>query len=128
MTVNSLDHVNIRVPDPEATAAFLIDILGMKRSAERATWIVDAAGHPAIHIGSADSTYPSDEWRPFKSREDSGAVHHVALACTGIDAVLTRLDATGIDYRINDIPMASLRQVFVVEPGGVMLELNFREG
>ncbi|CAN5381516.1 hypothetical protein BH10PSE13_BH10PSE13_23570 [soil metagenome] len=128
MTVQSLDHVNIRVRDPDATAAFLIDVLGMARSPDRATWMLDAAGHPAIHLGSVDATYPSDAWRPFEGYENSGAVHHVALACTGYEDVVARLEALGLEHSVNAIPMASLRQIFVVEPGGVLLELNFREG
>ncbi|HEX7873987.1 MAG TPA: VOC family protein [Sphingobium sp.] len=125
MTVQALDHVNLRVKDMEATAAFFMSILGMRRSAERASWILDETGHPVIHLGSADTPYPSDAWRPFVAREDSGAVHHVALSCTGYDDVIARLEANGLRYDTNDIA-GVLRQIFVAEPGGVLLELNFR--
>lgn len=125
MTVQALDHVNLRVRDLEATAAFFVNILGMRRSAERASWILDAGGHPVIHLGSPDTPYPSDAWRPFIARDDGGAVHHVALACTGYDEVVDRLKANDLHYDTNDIP-GILRQVFVAEPGGVLLELNFR--
>ncbi|MET0241780.1 MAG: VOC family protein [Sphingobium sp.] len=126
MSVQSLDHVNIRVKDVEATAAFFTDILGMRRSPERSGWMLDAGGHPAIHLGSADMPYPSDHWRPFEGREDSGAVHHVALSCTGFADVLARVKANGLRHDINEITAASMRQLFVAEPGGVLLELNFR--
>ncbi|HEX7852977.1 MAG TPA: VOC family protein [Sphingobium sp.] len=127
MTVQTLDHVNLRVRDVEATAGFFVDVLGMQRSAERATWILDASGHPAIHLGSPDSPYPSDAWRPFIARDDGGAVHHVALACTGYEDVVARLEAHGLQYDTNAIGTV-LRQIFVAEPGGVLLELNFRVG
>ena len=52
----------------------------------------------------------------------------VALACTGYDAVVARLKAHGLDYDVHEVPAASLRQVFVEEPGGVLMELNFQEG
>jgi catechol 2,3-dioxygenase-like lactoylglutathione lyase family enzyme len=125
MTVQTLDHVNIRVKDMEATAAFFVDVLGMQRSTERASWMLDAAGHPVIHLGSVDSPYPSDAWRPFLGREDGGAVHHVALACTGYDDVVARLEEHGLSYDTNDIGDI-IRQIFVAEPGGVLMELNFR--
>ncbi len=128
MTVQSLDHVNIRVKDMDATAAFFVDVLGMRRSPERASWIVDADGHPVIHLGSADAPYPSDAWRPFTAQEGSGAVHHVALACTGFEAMGERLTRLGVDHDTHVFPSFSLRQILVAEPGGVLLELNFRDG
>ncbi len=124
--IQGLDHVNIRVKDMEATAAFFIDVLGMARSPERASWIVDAGGHPVIHLGSADAAYPSDGWRPFEAQEGSGAVHHVALSCTGFEAMGARLARLGIDHEVNVYPAFALRQIMVVAPGGVLLELNFR--
>lgn len=126
MGVQGLDHVNIRVKDMEATAAFFIEVLGMQRSPERASWIVDAAGHPVIHLGSADAAYPSDSWRPFEAQHGSGAVHHVALACTGFDSMVERLTMLGVDHETNSFPAMALRQILVTEPGGVLLELNFK--
>lgn len=125
MTIESLDHVNIRVKDMDATAAFFIDVLGMQRSEQRASWLTDAHGRPVIHLGSADASYPSDSWRPFEAQEGSGAVHHVALLCSGFDRVVGRLERLEIEHRTNVMPAISLRQIMVAEPGGVLLELNF---
>ncbi|MCE7796612.1 VOC family protein [Sphingobium sufflavum] len=126
MTIQGLDHVNIRVRDVEATAAFFIDVLGMQRSPERASWILDASGHPAIHLGAADAPYPSDAWRPFEAQRGSGAVHHVALCCTGFDRMVERLTMLGVEHRTSIFLSMSLRQILVVEPGGILLELNFK--
>ncbi len=126
MFVQSLDHVNIRVKDPAATIAFFNDVLEMPSSPVRKYWLTDAAGNAVVHVGSADGSYPSDDWRPFKARDDSGAVHHVALSCSGFDAVLGRLRERGLEYHTNELPQMSFKQIFVAEPGGVLLELNFR--
>lgn len=124
MIVERLDHVNIRVKDMEATAAFFTEVLGMRRSTERASWILDAAGHPAIHLGDANMPYPSDDWRPFHAVQGGGAVHHVALSCTGHDTMIARLEARGLTYSTNEIA-GQLRQIFVAEPDDILLELNF---
>jgi catechol 2,3-dioxygenase-like lactoylglutathione lyase family enzyme len=126
MIVQGLDHVNLRVKDPAATIAFFNDALGMPSAPERKYWLVDATGKAVVHVGAADMTYPSDSWRPFKASSDSGAIHHVALSCTGYDAVLTRLRQRNLDHHINEVPQMHLKQVFVAEPGGILLELNFR--
>lgn len=126
VTIQGLDHVNIRVKDMEATAAFFVDVLGMRRSDVRPSWIEDAGGHPVIHLGSAESPYPSDAWRPFVAQAGSGSVHHVALGCTGFDAMAERLAGLGIDHVVSRFPAMALCQILVVEPGGVLLELNFK--
>lgn len=126
MVVQGLDHVNIRVKHPAATIAFFTDVLGMTADSRISTWLKDQQGNAVVHVGSADASYPSDAWHPFEARADSGAVHHVALACTGYDEVRRRLDGFSLDYRTGGVPDFGLRQIFVVEPGGVLLELNFR--
>lgn len=126
MIVQSLDHVNIRVKDPDATIAFFNNVLGMPSSPVRKTWLMDATGRAVVHIGSSEMPYPSDNWRPFATRNDSGAVHHVALSCSGYDAVLARLRERGLDHHTNDVPQMNFKQIFVAEPGGVLLELNFQ--
>jgi catechol 2,3-dioxygenase-like lactoylglutathione lyase family enzyme len=126
MLVQSLDHVNIRVKDPAATIAFFNDVLGMPSSPVRKSWLTDAAGNPVVHVGSAEEPYPSDSWRPFKARDDSGVIHHVALSCSGFHAVLARLRERGLDHHTNEVEQMNFRQIFVAEPGGVLLELNFR--
>ena len=50
----------------------------------------------------------------------------MALDCSGHEAFMERLEAHGIEYRLNDIPSISLKQLFFTEPNGVLLELNFR--
>jgi catechol 2,3-dioxygenase-like lactoylglutathione lyase family enzyme len=126
MAIEGLDHINIRSTDKEATAAFFVDVLGMTRSDVFPSWINDAAGRPIVHLGDAHLTYPTDEWRPFRAATDSGSIHHVALSCSGYEGVRDSLSTHGYAYRENHVPQVNLRQIFVVEPGGVLLELNFR--
>lgn len=125
MTIQSLDHVNIRVKDPALTIAFFTDVLGMRISPERSSWLTDAAGNPVVHVGNIEGPYPTDQWRPFKEGHDGGSVHHVAMSCSGFDAVRARLRERGLDHYVNEMQAINFRQIFVAEPGGVLLELNF---
>ncbi|OCC25522.1 hypothetical protein MB02_02495 [Croceicoccus estronivorus] len=135
MTVRTLDHVNIRSADVPATTAFFRDLLGLEAgvapgapSIDKGCWIYDPAGRPIVHIGPVDATYPSDGMAPFTETRGSGAVHHVALECDDHPAMLAKLEAAGLEVSLSDIPQIGLRQIFVHEPNGVLLELNFREG
>ena len=60
--------------------------------------------------------------------QDTGAVHHVALACYGHDAMLATLDRLGLEHRENHVVAIDLKQIFVRDPNGVLLELNYHKG
>jgi len=52
-------------------------------------------------------------------------VSGVALNCSGHDDVVARLTARGMAYQSNLVAAIGLRQVFTMDPNGVLLELNF---
>lgn len=129
MKVNALDHVNIITGDLDGTATFFSDVLGLTRGDApkpltplQAQWMFNDAGKPLVHINSLDCPRTFDrEVQPGPT----GSIHHVALGCTGYDEVTKRLNDRGLAHQINNIVAIGLRQIFVMEPNGVLLELNF---
>lgn len=129
MQVEALDHVNIITADIDRAAGFYADVLGLEArdgppplTHATARWMYDAGGRAVVHINSLEAprAFPRDI-RPGPT----GALHHVALRCVGHDGMVERLDGRGIDYRSNLIAAIGLRQIFVADPDGVLLELNF---
>jgi catechol 2,3-dioxygenase-like lactoylglutathione lyase family enzyme len=55
-----------------------------------------------------------------------GAIDHVAFECDDYDAMLGKIRDRGLPYRENFVPSVPLRQIFVNDPSGVTVELNFR--
>jgi catechol 2,3-dioxygenase-like lactoylglutathione lyase family enzyme len=132
MSIRALDHVNIRTAELEATVAFFRDVLGMSVVPPpgappgcRAAWVLDDSGNAVVHIGATDVTYPTDDQAPFVARRGGGSVHHVAFRCEDHAAILDRLTLHGVPVRETRIDSIGLRQVFVHEPNGIFLELNF---
>jgi catechol 2,3-dioxygenase-like lactoylglutathione lyase family enzyme len=129
MRVNALDHVNIITPDLERTVRFYAEVIGLERrnappplTPDNAQWMYDADGRAIAHINSVDCPRAYDrEVRPGPT----GALHHVALRCTGYDTMLARLRDRGLDHQLNEVPSVRLRQIFTLDPNGVLLELNF---
>jgi catechol 2,3-dioxygenase-like lactoylglutathione lyase family enzyme len=129
MRVNALDHVNIITSDLEGTARFYTEVIGLRRrnappplTPDNAQWMYDAADRAIAHINSLDCPRAYDrEVRPGPT----GSVHHVALNCTGYDTMLARLRDRGLDHQLNEVPSVRLRQIFTLDPNGVLLELNF---
>jgi hypothetical protein len=61
------------------------------------------------------------------SGNDTGAVDHLAFAGDGarFDEIRNRLEDAGHTLRVQEVPGAGLRQIFVTGPLGVVVELNF---
>jgi catechol 2,3-dioxygenase-like lactoylglutathione lyase family enzyme len=119
VTVAALDHVNIRTRDIEASAAFYVETLGLRMGdppsmigREQARWLFDQGDRPIIHLRLFDS-----EPGP------TGPIDHVALVCAGKAELVGRIEAQGREYQ--SFQGADRTVVFVRDPHGVMLELNF---
>jgi 4-hydroxyphenylpyruvate dioxygenase-like putative hemolysin len=129
MKVNALDHVNIITADLDGTARFYAELFDLDRrnappplTPDNAQWMYDEEGRAIIHLNSLDCprAYERDVMPG-----PTGSIHHVALNCSGYDDVVARLDARGMAYQVNLIESVGLRQVFSMDPNGVLLELNF---
>ena len=129
MRVESLDHVNIITGDLEGSARFYAQVFGLEPrdgppplTHENARWLYDVAGRAVIHLNSLECPRAYDrEVRPGPT----GSLHHVALRCSGYEELLARLRRHGLDYKLNHLAAIGLRQVFVLDPNQVLLELNF---
>lgn len=130
-TVKALDHINIQTSELALTARFFADVLDLVPGeaspglgTDRIVWLRDASGHPLVHLTLPGATFAEDSART--SRADTGALHHVAFECEGYGQMLERLQRLGHPHRCRSIDSIGLRQVFVSEPNGTLLELNFR--
>jgi catechol 2,3-dioxygenase-like lactoylglutathione lyase family enzyme len=142
MKVRRLEHYNIRTTKFAETVQFYDDALGMKaqrapmaRADSPATWIYDDSGIAAIHLTPVDPKDPVGSYakisqyrggEPDATFEGSGAIDHVAFECEGFDEIKVRLEAMKVAFVENSFPNFNLRQLFMKDPNGVTLELNFR--
>ncbi|MFK7840870.1 MAG: VOC family protein [Sphingorhabdus sp.] len=129
MQVQALDHVNIITSDLDETAQFYTDMFGLVRrnapaplTPENAQWMFDGNDNAIFHINSLDCPRAFD--RDVKEGP-TGSIHHVALKCEGLDAMIRRLNDRNLAYQLNVIEAVGLKQVFTQDPNGILLELNF---
>lgn len=129
MGVEALDHVNIITADVAGTARFYAELLELEPrdgppplTHENARWMYDEGGRAIVHINSLDCRRAYD--REVRAGP-TGALHHVALRCSGYEELRARLLARGLDHRVNMVTAIGLKQIFVLDPNQVLLELNF---
>jgi hypothetical protein len=88
-------------------------------------WLFSRAGAPIFHV-QLDKTESLARY-PETTR-GTGAIDHIALDCADHDATVSRLRLLGIAYRQNEVTSIKLKQLFLHDPNGILIELNFREG
>ena len=119
MAIDGLDHYTLVTGDLRRSVGFYEGVLGLERG-ERppfgfpGAWLY-CGGRPVVHLIGGRT-------RPAAG---TGAVDHVAFRASGLAATVARLKATNVAYEQRLVPGQGLRQVFVHDPDGVKVELNF---
>ena len=121
MKVAGLNHINIAAPRAliEHVRAFYIEVLGLVEGARPPLrspghWLY-AGDEPIVHLSLRDSA----------AADGAGAIDHFALTCLGLVATLERLSRLGVTHRVVEVPGRTQVQLFLRDPAGVNVELNF---
>ena len=130
MPAKRLDHVNIATDRVEDTADFFARVLGLKAIApsenvppQHGRWLLDDEGNAVIHLARPDLLRSAGH--PTGPGGGSGSIHHVAFACEDYEGMLARLESEGRVEGTFAIEAMNLRQIFIRDPNGILLELNF---
>jgi len=134
MSIDRLDHVSIRTADLDATRLFYTDVLGFEVGPRPefpfpGVWLYNN-GSAVVHVIGIDRDDPSGLLdylgeRGAEGLKGSGTVDHVAFTGRDLPALRTRFQAAGIPFRERVVPNMKLGQLFVEDPNGVVIELNF---
>lgn len=122
MTAQSLDHYNVFCKDLERTVGFYETYVGLKVGDRPpfnfpGAWLY-AGDRPVLHLVSESG----------RQAQGGGAIDHIAFACQGLDATIALLKQDNVKYELRQVPARPLTQVFIHDPDGIMLELNFHSG
>ena len=121
MRINRIDHFNIRTRDLDRLCEFYTQVLALEIGDRPpfdspGVWLY-AGGHPILHVGVADDS--------GATVDDTLPLDHIALETEGLADAVARLEKAGVKYRMVDVPGRDMKQIFVRDPDGVALELNF---
>ena len=121
-SVGVLDHFNIRTRNLADTVRFYEDVMGLEKGprpnfAFPGAWMY-SEGKAVVHL--VDISRTEEPQKP-----DSGVVHHVAFVSRGFADMQQRLESRRFKYEARQVPGGELWQIFVDDPNGVMIELNY---
>ena len=122
MEVSAIHHftVGCAVEDLPALRDFYVGTLGLKEGHRPALrhpgyWLY-ADGHAIVHLNALRAVSPPRECGPFD---------HVALKARGLEATRQALRAAKVPFSETPLTGTSLHQVFLSDPLGLKVELNF---
>jgi catechol 2,3-dioxygenase-like lactoylglutathione lyase family enzyme len=129
MGVQALEHVTIRCADLKATRDFYVG-LGLVEGARpdfpfRGHWLY-LGTVPVVHLVDAQDKGSAWGGEAGVAERDTGPFDHVAFQGDDFAAMRAQLAASGMAFREREVPGGALAQLFVRDPDGVLVEINFR--
>lgn len=128
MPVEQLEHFTVRCTDLDVTRDFYTNMLGLTVGPRpdfpfKGHWLY-CGGSPVVHLVDKKE---SESRHGARNDADTGALDHVAFRGVDIEATRATLRAAHIAFRETGVPGGRLRQIFLPDPDGVLVELNFRD-
>lgn len=125
MKVKKIGHYNLRGPRAlmEAVKSFYCEVLGFNVGF-RPDFGVDGEW---LYIGDAPLLHLSVDEKTEMDSTHTGSLHHIALDCEGLVACKSMLKEKEIPYHVGLVPELGMTQLFIVDPAGLRIELNFVE-
>ena len=130
MPLENLNHVLVLTGDLEANRDFYVDVLGLEDGYRppfpfSGHWIY-LGERAVIHVAeNGDYLEERGRGRAGAADADTGSIDHIAFEATGLKAMIARLEEHGIAAHHRKVPDLDLHQVFVHDPNGIRIELNY---
>jgi catechol 2,3-dioxygenase-like lactoylglutathione lyase family enzyme len=130
--VTELNHYFIRANDLEVTRSFYCEVLGFEVMPRPdfpfpGYWL-GVNGKIQVHMGPheiPDAGLYYLGTTPESAIDNSGVVDHIAFLATDPEAFQQCFGRVGIKPRNRYFPEFKLYQSFIVDPNGLLIELNF---
>lgn len=146
MEIKRIDHYSIRTLDVEGSRRFYTEVIGLTVGPRPpfkfpGLWLYN--GKPPADLDHAQGNYgivhvmgvdPNDPQGlidtlgyvdPETLKGSTGALDHIALSVTGRESMVERCKRSSVDYFERSVPTLGLHQMFLKDPNGVIIELNF---
>ena len=126
MPLNALNHYTLRPVNLEATKEFYVEVLGLPIGYRPPLgfpgyWLY-CGDVPTVHlIGPREG----EVGLPDRHVQPTGLLDHIAFSCTGLADMKANLASRGLSYQERVIPRDHQTQLFLHDPDGLAVELNF---
>ncbi|MCU6432884.1 VOC family protein [Undibacterium sp. Jales W-56] len=127
--ISAINHINIKAPSEllERVRDFYCSVLGLHTGHRPAFqsqgyWLY-AGDSSIIHLSEATALPVSDA----NTIATTGYLNHIAFTCQDLVQTKAQLELFGISYTVNTVPETQQVQLFLTDPAGIGVELNFSQ-
>jgi catechol 2,3-dioxygenase-like lactoylglutathione lyase family enzyme len=133
MPLHHLEHFLIQTADMTATRDWYVRTLGFTEGAHPdfkfpVCWLY-LDGTDVIHITEGGKNVSENRKRYLGQQSDAlegtGVIDHVAFRCSGLREMIAHLNASGATFTKRQVDNQGLFQLFLIDPNGIKVELNF---
>ena len=141
MAIKRLDHVNFITHDISATIYFYCNVIGLEHgkhlsidTAQSVYFYIPGEDTAILHVGNAKANKKQPKFERLadldpanRSCFSTGSFDHFCLALDDKDYALfiDKLDEEGLQYQNFCHEDIALKQIWLLDPSGVRVELNF---
>lgn len=134
MPISHIEHYLVAADDIDGTAEWYCRVLGLEEGPHPdfgfpVKWLY-ANGTDVVHIGPSAKTAGENQKRYLgrTSRDTgtgTGALDHIAFRASGLKRMIAHLRAQKVDFNERRASNQALYQLFLYDPNGIKIELNF---
>ena len=133
MPLHNIDHYLIQTADLEGTKDWYCDVLGMtvgySPDFKMPVYWLYLGEKDILHLTVRGANVSENRLKYLGQQSTdtygSGVVDHIGFRCSGLPEMMADLDAKGIAYTRRQVNDQGLFQLFLMDPNGVKVELNF---
>ncbi len=133
MPISHLEHFLIQTADLDATRDWYVNVLGFREGPHPdfkfpVVWLY-LGDTDVIHLTHGGKNVSENRKSYLGQQSDavhgSGVLDHVAFRCTGLREIMENLQKHKVEFRRRMVNDQGLFQLFMLDPNGLKVELNF---
>lgn len=133
MPLSHMEHFLLQTEDIEATKDWYVKVLGFRVGPSPdfkfpVYWLY-LGDRDVLHITTGGKNVSENRKQYVGQESDatrgSGVIDHIGFRTTGLEEMIAHLTKLGIDFKERQVDDQGLYQLFLHDPNGVKIELNF---
>ena len=133
MPLSHVEHLLLQSDDIEATKDWYVNVLGFRVGANPdfkfpVYWLY-LGDNDVIHLTTGGAKVSKNRKRyvgqESAATRGTGVIDHIAFRSTGLIEMMDHLKRLGIDFKERQVNDQGLYQLFLVDPNGIKIELNY---
>ena len=133
MPLSHMEHFLLQTEDIEATKDWYVKVLGLRVGPcpdfKFPVYWLYLGDRDVLHLTTGGKNV-SDNRRKYVGQESqavrgTGVIDHVASRATALEPMIDHLNRNGIEFKERQVDDQGLYQLFLFDPNGVKVELNF---